>query len=34
MDLNQILVDLSEIWMDFSESENASKSIWIDFLDT
>ena len=34
MDLNEILMDLSEISMGFSESENPSKSIWIDFLDT
>ena len=27
-------MDLSEFWMDFSESENPSKSIWINFLDT
>ena len=34
MDLIEILMDLSEIRMDFIESENPSKSIWIDFLDT
>ena len=34
MDLSEILMVLSEIRVDFSESENLSKSVWIAFLDT